>query len=367
MIAIAGAGIGGLALGCALHHLGQPFRIFEKSPALVPAGAGIALADNALRALEHTGHAAAVRAEGLPIRRAEICDPRGRVIAGVGELPFPVLVMPRTALQRALLGPIAGAVECGRTVAGYDQDASDVLVRFDDGASLRADLLIAADGLHSAVRRVMRGAEPPRYSGQTSWRAIVEATVPERMTESWGPGLRFGIVPLRQGLVYWFAVATAPAGGTDGADIIAELRQRFAGWHAPIDDLLARTPAASVLRTDIYDRRPIRKWIDGRVALLGDAAHPMTPNLGMGGCQAIEDAAVLADAIATGGADPGALLAYQRRRLKRANGFVERSFVFGRIAQTRHAPVRWLRDRALSAIPRSLALRALKQDLDFRL
>jgi 2-polyprenyl-6-methoxyphenol hydroxylase-like FAD-dependent oxidoreductase len=156
-------------------------------------------------------------------------------------------------------------------------------------------------GLHSAVRRVMRGEEALRYSGQTSWRALVDqvdTVQPDRFTESWGAGQRFGIVPLGRRRVYWYAAINAPQGGRDARDPRDMLRVRFAGWHAPIDELLAATRPEAIIRTDIFDRPPIRCWADGRAVLLGDAAHPMTPDVGMGGGQAIEDAVVLAEAIA---------------------------------------------------------------------
>jgi 2-polyprenyl-6-methoxyphenol hydroxylase-like FAD-dependent oxidoreductase len=370
VIAIAGAGIGGLTLGCALARHRIPFRIFEKAPQLAPVGAGIALADNALRALAHIDLAEAVRARGFALTRADICDPSGRVIVDMRDLPFPVVVMPRSALQQTLLEPVAGQVECARAVAGYERGASGIAVRFGEGDAVNADLLVGADGLHSQVRRAMRGGEPLRYSGQTSWRALadnVDLPDPHRTTETWGPGLRFGIVPLGAGRVYWFAVADAPAGARDPADCREWLRERFRGWHAPIDSVLASTPAASIVRTDISDRAPIRNWIDGRAVLLGDAAHPMTPNLGMGGCQAIEDAVVLADALVRERTVEAALARYQVRRLARANRFVTRSRLLGRLAHARSRPVRWLRNRALAAIPRGLTARALARDLDFRL
>jgi 2-polyprenyl-6-methoxyphenol hydroxylase-like FAD-dependent oxidoreductase len=369
LIAIAGAGIGGLALGCALAHHGMPFRVFEKAPELKPVGAGIAIADNALRALAHIGLDERVRAHGRALERADICAPSGRVISSLGRLPFPVVVMSRTALQQALLGPIADHVECGRAVAGYERRPQSTAVRLEAGEVVEADLLVGADGLRSQVRRTMRGEEPLRYSGQTSWRALVDGVVlpePDRMIETWGGALRFGVVPLGGRRTYWFAVAEAPAGGQDPADVCAWLRERFGSWHAPIDAVLAGTPNADIVRTDIFDRTPITKWSDGRTVLLGDAAHPMTPNLGQGGCQAIEDAVVLADALAKEPTVEAALARYQARRIPRANRFVARSRALGRLAHVRSTPLRWLRDRALASVPRRAALRALERDLEFK-
>jgi 2-polyprenyl-6-methoxyphenol hydroxylase-like FAD-dependent oxidoreductase len=370
VIAIAGAGPGGLALGCALAHHGIPFRVFEKAPELRPVGAGIAIADNALRALSYIRLDDRVRAHGRMLERADICAPSGKVIAGVGRLPFPVVVLARTALQQALLEPIAARVECGRAVVGYEPRSAGALVRLDSGEVVEADLLVGADGLRSQVRRTMRGDEPLRYSGQTSWRALVdgvELPEPERMTETWGGALRFGVVPLGDRRTYWFAVAEAPAGGKDPEDVRAWLLGRFGAWHAPIGAVIAGTPHSDIVRTDIFDRAPISRWSDGRTVLLGDAAHPMTPNLGQGGCQAIEDAVTLADALAKEASVEAALTRYEARRVRRANRFVARSLTFGKLAHAKSAPIRWLRDAVLGGLPRTVALRALERDLDFRL
>src|SRR5262245_58495380 len=117
------------------------------------------------------------------------------------------------------------------------------------------------------------------------------------MTETWGSGRRFGVVPLANHSVYWFATSDAPAGESDGPGLKKRLQNAFAGWHAPIVRILYATDEAAIIRTDICDRPPIASWVDGRTVLLGDAAHPMTPDMGMGGCQAIEDAIVLADTL----------------------------------------------------------------------
>lgn len=372
MILIAGAGIGGLTLGCALARAGISFRIVDRAPDLRPAGAGITLADNAFRALAHIGLDARVRACGAPLGVAAIQRPSGRPItaidtreAGLGSS----VAMSRTRLQQALLESLGQDVELGRDVESYEPDRGSVRVRLADGGVALGTLLIGADGLHSRVRRAMLGDTPLRYSGQTSWRAIVRAPFVnrDRVTETWGASRRFGVVPIGGDEVYWFAVADAPAGGRDGHDVRDVLARMFSGWHAPVEALIAATDPTAILRTDIADRAPVDRWTDGRVALLGDAAHPMTPNLGMGGCQAIEDAVVLADAIAREGERPAALARYQARRLTRANGFVERSRRLGQLAHVRPAALRWIRDGALSCVPRGLAVRALARDLDFRM
>lgn len=383
MIIIAGAGIGGLALGCALRRAGRPFVILERAPVLAPVGAGITLSPNAMAALEHLGIAAQVRQAGNEMAEGAICDRRGRIllqVSGKAEKPrvgvpaprFAVgktVAITRSSLQQVMLDVVGPAVQTGREVTGFVPHANGITVKLATGAPVEGELLVGADGLHSAVRRIQRGDEPLRYAGYTSWRALVEDVElphPQRFTESWGPGSRFGIVPLGPRRVYWFAVADAPLGEKDPADPRPMLHARFAAWHAPIDRLIAATAITQIHRADIFDRPPIDRWVQDGAVLLGDAAHPMTPNLGQGGGQAIEDAVVLADAIGREPTIAGALGRYEAQRLTRANGFVVQSLRMGHLAHVRGTPLRWLRDRALRMIPRRLAARRLARQLDFR-
>jgi len=376
MIVIAGGGIGGLTLGCALSKARKPFQIFERAGELRPVGAGIALSPNALQALAHIGMDDRVRRCGWDLELADLCDSQGRLLirARVPKLAAGVTkAMTRANLQQALIEALGTTVQTGRAVRGYQSTPASVRVCMADGEEIEAELLVGADGLRSSVRRAMRGNEPLRYSGQTSWRGLVtgvEINELHRVTESWGSCQRFGIVPIGVSDVYWFAVANASAGERDEIDPRHELRRRFTGWHAPIDRLLAITPPDQIMRTDIFDRPPINCWVDGRAVLLGDAAHPMTPNLGMGACQAIEDAVVLADALNREPSVDAALTRYQTRRISRANSFVERSFRFGQVAHTSNAPLRWLRDqaiRALRLVPSCVISSAMARDFDFRL
>jgi 2-polyprenyl-6-methoxyphenol hydroxylase-like FAD-dependent oxidoreductase len=167
--------------------------------------------------------------------------------------------------------------------------------------------------------------------------------------------------------VYWFAVADAPPGGTSRADdVVDELSLRFAGWHKPIAAILEATPAEKIVRTDIADRAPLARWSAGRVVLLGDAAHPMTPNLGQGGCQAIEDAVVLDACLAAHDADlPAALADYQRRRVARANRVVVESRRIGAVAQWSNPVAVALRSALLRATPASSVAGRLRRSLRF--
>ncbi len=374
-VAIAGAGIGGLTLAAALRRRGIEVRVLERAPSIEPVGAGITVQANAMVALARLGLDAAVTAEGVALGEAAMLDPRGRALGAPvdvgalsGELGAPTIAIHRARLHRVLLEAAGStAVSLGAAVVSYEPKGDRVCVRTTAGEEV-VDLLVGADGLHSAVRGEMIGDGEPRYAGYTSWRGVTRPCgieLANRATEAWGCGARFGLVPIGHGEIYWFAVAVEPAGGVDDSDVIAALRARFAGWHEPIDQVLAATDAARVVRTDIRDRDPIRAWHAGRAVLLGDAAHPRTPNYGQGGCQAIEDAIVLDHALAAHADIEQALAAYEAARVARANAIVLGARRLGRLAAWRSAPAVALRALILRATPRRTVLRTMRKVLTF--
>jgi len=336
-------------------------RVLERAAAIQPAGAGLALQPNAITVLARLGLDDAVAAAGAALSRAVLLDPSGRSLGP--ETRFDrifegtaarVVALHRARLHDVLLAAAGGdVVRTGVRVTGYEQSADHVTVAGDDGTRLDTELLVGADGLHSAVRAQLTGHREPRYAGYTSWRGVTPAgsvTPPDRVTETWGRGERFGVVDIGFGEIYWFAVADAPAGGTDG-HVRAELMARFGEWHDPVPAVLRATPADRILRTDIFDRDPIERWHDRRVVLLGDAAHPMTPNLGQGAAQAIEDAGALADSLAANRTVEDALASYEAVRVPRTRSFVLASRRFGNVAQWRHPLAVAARDLAMRLTP----------------
>lgn len=370
-VVVAGAGIGGLTLAIALRRRGARVRVFERANHLGAVGAGIGLPANGVKALQTLGLGESVTRAGMVVGRAAILDARGRPLGAEVDLTDVYLKMGASlvALHRARLHALlvdalgSGVVTTGAQVVSFEQSADFVHVALMTGERVEARLLVGADGLHSNVRAQLVGNEPPVYSGYTSWRGVTPAnavTVPARTTESWGRGERFGIVPIGSGEIYWFAVADAPPNGRD-ADVRRELMARFASWHEPVAAIIEATPAERIMRTDIYDRTPIERWHAGRVVLLGDAAHPMTPNLGQGAGQAIEDAVVLDECLAQATTIEEALTHYEQRRVARANGIVRASRQFGAIAQWSNPIAAWIRDRVMSLTPPSAAVRQARK------
>ncbi|MEW1632926.1 FAD-dependent monooxygenase [Streptomyces sp. NPDC093801] len=400
---VAGAGIGGLTAALALHRRGWDVTVCERAEEPPVTGAGIGLAPNALRALDAIGVDAAHAVgsavpEWMGVRRS---GGRWLVRTATADLAsrygIPPIAVPRPAFTAALAAGLPpGTVRHGTAVTGVDQAGGRATVRTAAGPDLPADLVVAADGIHSPLRRAHFPGHPGlHYLGETAWRTIVDAPdlhVPA-MSETWGRGARFGVTPLSDGRYYLYATAVVPA-GTRSADPRSELLRRFGSWHAPIPALLARIgrlAPADVLRNDLYDlAAPLPALHRGRIAWLGDAAHAMAPNLGQGGCQAIEDAVVLArllprgdgaddpaDPAGAAGADPGAtgtdpvaaaLAAYTAARRDRTDAVRLRARRVGRLGALRNPVAAAARDLAVRATPTRLALRGMDDLFDgFRL
>jgi 2-polyprenyl-6-methoxyphenol hydroxylase-like FAD-dependent oxidoreductase len=375
-VMVAGGGIGGLTAAIALRRTGFDVAVFERTAELREVGAGLLLAANARKALGKLGLAEAVSRLGTPASAAEIRSWRGEVLASIPaaelekQVGAPSAAVHRADLQALLVREAGeGTLRFGAEVEAFEQDESGVTVLLAGGGEERADILVGADGLRSKTRAALLGPEKPRYGGYTAWRAVVEPKEEllawGRGFESWGRGARFGCAHIGKGRVYWFATANAPEGAKDGqpgspAGPKAALLRLFGSWHRPIRQLIEATDEVAILRTDIYDRDPLgERWGEGRVTLLGDAAHPMTPNLGQGACQAVEDAIVLARCLNEGGATAAALRSYERLRSDRAAMVVRRSRRVGLVGQLQNPLLCRLRDRAMTMIPPKAQLRQL--------
>ncbi|SDN68430.1 2-polyprenyl-6-methoxyphenol hydroxylase [Streptomyces wuyuanensis] len=383
---VVGAGIGGLTAAIALHRRGWDVTVCERAPEPPTTGAGIGLAPNALRALQAIGVGAA-HAVGTAVPATMGARRRdGRWLTRVGTAAMAAryglapLAVPRPAFTAALAAALPPeALRYGTAVTAVDDPAGWPAVRTAAGEDLPADLVVSADGIHSPLRRAFFPSHPGlHYIGESAWRTIVDA--PDLrisdMSETWGRGERFGVTPLADGRFYLYATAVVPA-GTRSADPRAELRRRFGSWHDPIPDLLDRVDRlhpADVLQNDLHDlAAPLPALHHGRIAWLGDAAHAMAPNLGQGGCQAIEDAVVLAHLLpggdggsppgggGAGGTDPvpAALAAYTAARRDRTDAVRLRARRAGRLGALRSPLAAAARDLAVLATPSRIALRGL--------
>jgi 2-polyprenyl-6-methoxyphenol hydroxylase-like FAD-dependent oxidoreductase len=363
-VIIIGAGIGGLAAALALKRVGIEARIFERVATLDEGGAGLTLWANAVKALRKLG-LEELTTSAFNLADGHIYSWRGAQLTSFSAQQLQRrfgatnLAIHRADLQAALLTAVGPErLTLGNRCCAFEQDESGVTVRLADGQQVRGCALIGADGLHSMVRAQLFGEERLRYAGYTAWRGVTTPPAVEmRVGEYWGRGARFGLVPLTGGHYYWFATRNARAGEPEHrAGRKHEVLSYFAHWYASIPAIIEATPQDAILRNDIYDRPPRTHWTQGRVTLLGDAAHPMTPNLGQGACQALEDALVLAHCLEQTANINVALQLYQARRIPRTTRIVNHSWTLGRIGQWQNPLACKLRDRTLKWLPSSLQI-----------
>jgi 2-polyprenyl-6-methoxyphenol hydroxylase-like FAD-dependent oxidoreductase len=342
---VVGGGIGGLAAAVALFRQGWRVTVLERAPELTEVGAGLTLWSNALAALDEIGLGDEVRDTGSISGPGGTRTPDGtwlnRIPAGQIERQLGVTAVGihRATLVDLLRAPLAErALVTGAEVVDVHPDSpvSVAYLRHGEPHQVRADLVVAADGIHSHVRRSLWDRPGRvRYSGTTAWRAVTPEPWPEELAAvlTWGRGMEFGTVPLGDGRVYWFGAVNAPAGGRS-RDEQEEVRRRFGQWHDPIPRLVDSTPPEAVLRNDLFHLSPgPNGYVRGRVVLVGDAAHAMTPHLGQGACQAIEDGVVLASLLADAYDVDDALAEYDRVRRSRTRRVARMSRTSARVGQ----------------------------------
>ena len=332
-VLIIGAGIGGLTLAHALTQRGKKVRVLESAPALETVGAGIQISPNAVKVLRALGLEKAVTANAFQPRAIEAR--MGRSGRSVFEIPLALEAEKRwgasylhihradyiTALSETL--PV-GTIELNARVKSYQHTENDVSVSLADGRKLTAPYLIGADGIRSVMRAQMLGPDAPQFTGNMAWRAVVPAErlgelVPNPTACAWfGPNRH--AVTYRLGaqgqLVNFVGVVEQESWQEEGWSLQgdkAEALRDFEDWHPVICNLLEN--ADELHRWALFDRAPLEKWVEGRAALMGDAAHPMLPFLAQGAAMAVEDAWVLAEVIASG-LD---LSAYQKLRRSRTS------------------------------------------------
>ena len=372
-ITIIGGGIGGLTAALALRRAGFSPDVFEQAPALLEVGAAIAVWPNAMRLLRHLDlHEEIIEKAGV-IENIRVLDWRGRLLKSVRlpESNAPAVALRRADLQTALLHAVpAASVHLGRHCTGFSQESDKVIVRFADGASTDSDLLIGADGLHSVIRAQALNDGEPRGCQYSVWRGISDCQ-PSALNlatavEIHGRGKRFGIGPVGLGKFGWWATANLTKldnkSEKEERQILLEL---FDGWFQPVIELIQATPENGIIRNQVFDRPPSEKWGVNRFTLLGDAIHPTTPNLGQGGCLAIEDAVVLARCLSTDGDPVQALRRYERLRRRRTANIVRWSRYYGVIGQWQSWPAAFTRSLVISMCPESVLQHSLRLLFDY--
>ena len=334
-VIIVGGGLGGTAAALALHRRGIEVEVYEKATELSEIGAGLNVSPNALKALRYLGVEEPAIAVGVQSVEQVIRSFRsGRVIARpkrTGDIEArygaSFLTIHRADLLDVLLAPLPERIiHLGAACTGIENRDGAAVAHFADGRSVEADIVVGADGIHSAVRDSLFGEAAPRFTGCICWRGLVPRDAladprhAEDMTAWWGPHGHVVHYPVRRGELVNFVAHFDSDGWTEESWTHecdrSELMETYAGWNRNLLSLIEASE--KYYKWALYDRDPLENWTSGRVTLLGDSAHPMLPYLGQGACMAIEDSCILAGSIGRAPEDcPAALLEYERIRKPR--------------------------------------------------
>jgi 2-polyprenyl-6-methoxyphenol hydroxylase-like FAD-dependent oxidoreductase len=345
---IIGAGIGGLTTALALMKKGFDVTIYEQSEEVKEMGAGIWIAPNGLKVFDDLGISKDIIDAGKTLEKISVVDINGKLISTIDgnkikvKHKFATVAIHRASLQQILVSYIPkNKIILGKRFSTYQQTKNSISASFEDGTILEADFLINADGIKSNARLQIHSDLNLRYSGQTCWRFVSEFDLPEKesgnMYEIWSnkKGLRVGYSKINDKQIYVFITNYEKAGGKDNPQtVINDLTNLCAEFPQMIKQMILSTKGKGILRNDLFDFKPIKKWTDGKAALIGDAAHATTPNLGQGACQAIEDAFVLAQELSLCNDVEIGLKSFEEKRIKKATYITNTSWQFGQVTNT---------------------------------
>ncbi len=361
MISIIGGGIAGLSTALALQKQNIPCKVYERSPAYKPVGAGIWLAANAMQVFNSFG------IQDDIIKAGNELSSFGLMTKEINRISIPDLqivkdsygiatvAIHRARLQEVLLKQLdEGVVQLGYKFEALTKTKAGYSVQFTNGKTAESKFVIGADGIHSKLRMQLFPNAQKRYSGQTCWRGISTPSIPEKYAragyELWGNQIRFGFSPISNLEVYWFAVAKRPENDIEPTEKYkANLKQLFKDFDPFVLDLIENTAASAISRNNIEDLKPINVWHKEGVLLLGDAAHATTPNMGQGGGQAIEDAYYLGQLIKHHNDITKAFADFRSVRHKKVNAIVNQSYTLGKIAHIKRG--KRLRNLAFKLAP----------------
>lgn len=358
---IVGGGVAGLAAAIALQSIDRDFVLFEQSQLLRGIGAGFGLAANAMQALELLGLRKEIERLGYYLDSYHILDQRGTVLFKPDTTRISEqysqknFAIHRADLHSYLLSKIpSDAVLLGKRAHKLEREGGLVRIFFEDGSIHTAKYLIIADGVRSLLRQQLVPTSTPRYAGYTCWRATIDNTKLQLNTgfETWGRAGRFGVTPLVNNRIYWYACVNGKANNpTFQSTTIDNLSQRFQNYHWPIPAILNETKDENLIWSDILDIKPLDRLAYQNILVIGDAGHATTPNMGQGACQAIEDVAVLIDELKKNKSVTEAFCSFEKRRLSRTRYITETSRQIGQIAQWENTYLIGIRNTLAKTLP----------------
>ncbi|WP_152393869.1 FAD-dependent oxidoreductase [Paenibacillus guangzhouensis] len=362
-IIIAGGGIAGLSTAIALQQQGIQVTVYDAQDPNVTPGIGLGIGANAIQALDTLQLKSSFIARGQSLSSIQFISARGRKLNATkfalqdsNEAQYVSIL--RSELLELLRSKIEdpSTIITGKKCVDVEQNENKAILRFQDGSVAEADAVISADGIHSRIRRQLFKTARIRPAGYSCWTGVAPR-VPDGFdgtfaTETWGPAGRVGIVPLSDRRAYWF-ICINDHMNKRTIESLDGLIDHFKGYHTAILDILRASDPDQISYQPIMDLQPMPRFTKGRVALIGDAAHAATPNLGQGACQAIEDAVILAKELGRQATVEGALRRYEQLRLKRVNKITRISRMLGVVAQIENEFITSVRNIVMPMLPAS--------------
>ncbi|MFD1705614.1 FAD-dependent monooxygenase [Siminovitchia sediminis] len=369
---IAGGGIAGLTTAIALQKEGYHVKVLERVNELKEVGAGLGLGANAWKGLSRLGITHDLEMKCNLIKSTKFLDHKGNLISKMDierlneKYGVAYFTVHRADLQKVLAQHLKpGTLEFGRKIVHVDQNEKGVTAYLEDGSNMIGDALIAADGIHSTIRKICFPHIKPRYSGYTCWRAVVE--VPKEkflsgeFTETWGAKGRFGIVPLTNHQIYWFACVNAPyQSKAMSAFTTDDLYHLFRDYHSPVSEIIKWSRDEDLIWNDIIDLKPIERFSFNKILLIGDAAHATTPNMGQGAGQAIEDAIILSQVLKNKRNLEDAFVEFKNVRISKTKKIVNVSWRIGKAVQLDHPLLINIRNSIMRMLPSKIQEKQLE-------
>lgn len=367
-IAIIGGGIAGLTFARCLTTKNYDIHIFEKKVQFGEIGAAISVFPNALCVMDELGLLEEILNNSGQFKKVYLKTDKGTILSkSEPKSDYPVICIHRTELHGILLKNIGLNLYNNYSLKDLSPlENGQISLSFDNGETKVFDAVIGADGVHSVVRKHIINDGEPIFRGYNIWRGVVKTNFDiGYASETFGKGQRVGIVPIKDGVYGWWATCNDEYMQDDNLEGTKDkLNRLFGDWHYPISDLINNTE--NILKNSSIDRKPHRGWTKGNVTLIGDAAHPSTPNLGQGGCMAIEGAYILAKSIQKHGLTKKAFNRYEELQYPRSENIVNESLKLGKMGQITNPILIALRNFAFKVMPSSVAMKMIDKYFSYR-
>lgn len=368
-ISIIGGGIGGLTLGNFLKQQNIDFKIYESASEIKPVGAGIAMAGNAMQIFDKLGLKEKIETAGTKMHALIITDEKLKTISKTDVLKLENkykifnIAIHRADLQKILSENISEHIILNKRLSTIEKKENYHLT-FEDNTEIESDIVFGADGVKSLVRNQILKSGEIRNAKQKCWRGILNTEIPEKYShnayEMWGKGKRFGFVKIKENTLYWYALVNEKFYYED-----FDLLKEFRDFHPDILEMISETAKENIILNDIIDIKPMDSWSAENLCLIGDAAHATTPNMGQGGCQAVEDAYVIGKLLETEKDWNKVFARFEKIRKEKVHHIVNTSWTLGKVAQWENFTK--IRNSIFRMIPETLNQKQMEKILKLEL